>query len=106
MDIPQRNARIFDPIYASTAVLSETFSNWDDAMGERWLRLYRNILWGYDAVNPLTDAEKKAAPLVLLANQMICVAWFSTQEKYPEAYDANKRMTRWLIDKLDELKIG
>ena len=105
-ELSQRNARIFDPIYASTAVLSETFSNWDDAMGERWLRLYRNILWGYDAVNPLTDAEKKAAPLVLLANQMICVAWFSTQEKYPEAYDAYKRMTRWLIDKLDELKIG
>lgn len=105
-ELSQRNVRIFDPIYASTAVLSETFSHWDDQMGERWLRLYRNILWGYDAVNPLTDAEKKAAPLVLLANQMVCVAWFSTQEKYPEAYDVNKRMTRWLIDKLDELKIG
>ena len=51
-DLAERNARIYDPCYAATAVLSETFHGNNDS----WLEIYRDILRGYDSVAKLTDA--------------------------------------------------
>ena len=99
-DLAERNARIYDPCYAATAVLSETFGRNND----KWLEIYREIFCGYDSVARLTQAEREAVPYVLLANQFVCVAWFSEQEKYAEIFETNKRMTAWLIEKLEELK--
>ena len=98
-ELAERNARIYDPCYAATAVLSETFGQEND----KWLRIYRDILWGYDSVARLTDAERQAIPYVILANQFVCVAWFSEQDKYAEIFETNKRMTEWLIGKFEEL---
>lgn len=39
----------------------------------------------------------------MLANQMVCVAWFAGQEQYAELFEINKRMTLWLIERLEEL---
>ncbi len=99
-ELAERNARIYDPCYAATAVLSETFGRSND----KWLEIYRDILWGYDSVAHLTDAERQAIPYVILANQFVCVAWFAEQDKYAELFEINKRMTAWLIGKLEELK--
>lgn len=99
-ELAERNARIYDPCYAATAVLSETFGQNND----RWLAIYRDILCGYDSVAKLTEDERRAIPYVILANQFVCVAWFSGQEKYAEIYETNKRMTAWLIEKLPELR--
>ena len=99
-ELAERNARIYDPCYAATAVLSETFGQNND----RWLTTYRDILWGYDSVAKLTGAERRAVPYVILANQFVCVAWFSEQEKYAEIYETNKRMTAWLMEKLPKLR--
>ena len=99
-ELSERNVRIYDPCYAATAVLSETFG----ANNDSWLGIYRDILWGYDSVAHLTDEERKAIPYVILANQFVCVAWFSEQDKYAELYETNKRMTAWLIEKFGELK--
>ena len=99
-ELAERNARIYDPCYAATAVLSETFGQEND----KWLKIYRDILWGYDSVAHLTDAERKAIPYILLANQFVCVAWFSEQDKYAELFETNKKMTDWLIGKYAELK--
>ena len=52
---------------------------------------------------PLTQEERKAIPYVMLANQFVCVAWFSEQEKYADILETNVRMTKWLIDKMDEI---
>ena len=65
---------------------------------------YRDILWGYDSVAKLTDAERKAIPYIILANQFVCVAWFAEQDKYAELYETNKRMTAWLLERFGELK--
>lgn len=100
-DLAERNARIFDPCYAATAVLSES----DEADRDRWLEIYRNIIYGYDSIVPLTQAEYEAIPYVILANQFQCVAWFSAYEKHQEAYQKNLDMTKWLIRHLDDLKI-
>lgn len=99
-DLSERNARIYDPCYAATAVLSERFGK----DNETWLEVYRNIICGYDSVVSLTDDERKAIPYVILANQFVCVAWFAGQDKYAELFDTNKKMTLWLIEKFEELK--
>ena len=99
-DLAERNARIYDPCYAATAVLSETFGQNND----RWLEIYRDIICGYDSVAHLTDEERMAIPYVILANQFVCVAWFSEQDKYAEIFEVNKKMTTWLIEKFEELK--
>lgn len=86
-ELAERNVRIYDPCYAATAVLSETFG----ADNEGWLELCRDILLGYDSVVHLTEEEKQAIPYVILANQFVCVAWFSEQDKYREIFETNKK---------------
>lgn len=71
---------------------------------DKWLEIYRDILWGYDSVAKLTEEERRAVPYIILANQFVCVAWFSGQDKYAEIFEINKRMTAWLIGKFQELK--
>ncbi|MBR6595850.1 MAG: helix-turn-helix domain-containing protein [Oscillospiraceae bacterium] len=99
-ELAERNARIYDPCYAATAVLSETFGR----DNEKWLEIFRDIIRGYDSVATLTEAERQAIPYVILANQLVCVAWFSEQEKYAEIFETNKKMTAWLISRFAELK--
>ena len=58
----------------------------------------------------LTDAEHRIIPYVILANQFVCVAWFSEQEKYQELFETNTlarlKVQAWLIDHLKLLKEG
>ena len=98
-DLAERNARIYDPCYAATAVLSETFGENNDG----WLKIYEDILQGYDSVIHMTAEERRAIPYVILANQFVCVAWFAEQEKYAEIFETNKKMTLWLMEKLLEI---
>jgi len=98
-ELAQREVRIYDPCYAATAVLSETF----DRDNEKWLGICRDLICGYDTVVHLTEAERKAIPYIILANQFVCVAWFSEQDKYRELCETNKRMTAWLMGMMDEL---
>jgi len=99
-ELAERNARIYDPCYAATAVLSEIFGQNND----RWLDIYREIICGYDSVAHLVEEERQAIPYVILANQFVCIAWFAEQDKYAELYEINKQMTAWLIEKFEELK--
>ena len=98
-ELAERNVRIYDPCYAATAVLSETFGEDND----RWLEVYRDIISGYDAVVKLSEEERRASPYVILANQFVCVTWFARQEKYAEIFETNKKMTSWLIDRFENL---
>ena len=99
-ELAERNARIYDPCYAATAVLSETFGQDND----KWLEIFREIMHGYDSVVHMTESERKAIAYVVLANQFVCVAWFAEQKKYAEIFETNKRMSAWLIGKFDQLK--
>lgn len=99
-ELAERNVRIYDPCYAATAVLSETFGKENTG----WLEIYRDLICGYDTVAHLTEAERRAIPYVLLANQLVCVAWFAQQEKYAEILEINKKMTVWLIEIFDRLR--
>jgi len=100
-ELAERNIRLYDPCYAATAVLSETFGR--DPVG--WLTLYREILSGYDDVVGLTPEERQAAPYVVLANQLVCTAWFAGEGTYPELLKINKQMTIWLVEHFAQLQL-
>jgi len=104
-ELSERNVRIYDVCYAATAILSESFFADDETKLKKWVEIYKNIIWGYDSVAKLTEDEREAIPYMLLANQFVCVAWFSEQEKYLEIFKTNKKMTKWLIENFEELKI-
>ncbi len=100
-ELSQRNARLYDPCYAATAVLSELGADhW-----ESWPAVYREILRGYDSAAHLTAEERAAAPYIVLANQLVCVAWFAGQEKYAELLRTNVAMTRFLVEHWEDLTI-
>ena len=105
-DLSERNARIFDPCYAATAILSESFEEGNAEKLDRWIGIFRGILAGYDGVVHLTENERRAAPLMILANQMICVAWFREQGRYPEILDTNIAMTRWIMANMEKISLA
>ena len=102
-DLSERNIRIFDPCYAATAILSESFEADNTDKLNQWTIIYKNILYGYDEVVKLSDNEWKAIPYVVITNQLISTAWFSEQEKYRELYETNKKMTEWMLHNFDDM---
>ncbi|MBQ7358857.1 MAG: helix-turn-helix domain-containing protein [Lachnospiraceae bacterium] len=104
-ELSERNLRIFDPCYAATAILSESFVQGDKEKGDKWLQIYHNIIQGYGDVLKLSKEEKVAIPYVVMSNQLIALAWFAGQEKYKDIYETNKKMTIWLLNRFDELKV-
>lgn len=104
-ELSERNLRIYDPCYAATAVLDDNFDESNSAKLSKWLEIYKNIIWGYDSVVKLTTEEYKALPYVVMANQLVCTAYFSEQDKYTELFETNKRMTIWLVSVFNELMI-
>ena len=102
-DLSERNIRIFDPCYAATAILSESFEADNTDKLNQWILIYKNILHGYDEVVKLSDNEWKAIPYVVITNQLISTAWFSEQEKYRELYETNKKMTEWMLHNFDDM---
>ena len=104
-ELAERNARIYDPCYAATAILSESFATATALQLSKWIEIYKNIIYGYDSVVGLSEDEKAAIPYVILSNQFICVSWFAKQDKYQDIYRVNAEMTKWIVNNLEELKI-
>jgi len=104
-ELSERNLRIFDPCYASTAILSESFAENDNRKLSKWIEIYKNIISGYDSVAKLSNEERKAIPYVVLSNQLVCTAWLSEQDKYEDICRINKEMTKWVADNIDKLQI-
>lgn len=102
-ELSEKNVRIFDPCYAATAILSETFEEGNEEKLQKWLTIFKNILLGYDAVVKLSEEEKKAIPYVVLSNQLLALAWFEGREKFKELYEINRKMTEWLVSVWKEL---
>ena len=99
-DLSRRFARIFDPCYTMTAVLSEVFEREELPWRENWSSLCRSILAGYDSVIPLTDAEKSAVPTIMQGNEVLCIAAFVGSSKYKAVFDVNMRMLPYMLDNL------
>ena len=104
-ELSEKNARIFDPCYAATAILSETFEAGNEEKLLAWTEVMKEIMYGYDGVVKMTDGEKKAVPFMILANQLVSTAFFADKDKYEELYKTNKAMTEWIAGNLDKMNI-
>ena len=104
-ELSERNARIFDPCYAATAILSETFED-NEEMLLKWTSVMKEIMYGYDSVVKMTESEKEAIPYMILANQFISTAFFADKDKYEKLYKTNKKMTDWIARNLDKMSIA
>jgi hypothetical protein len=71
--------------------LSESFAEDDYDKLQKWLIIFKNIIIGYDNVCKLSDKEKQAIPYVLYSIQMICVAYFSSMDKYEDLSKVNQK---------------
>ena len=94
--------RLFDVCYAATGILSENFTD-DEKIMEKWLKLYKNIIRGYDEVVGLTEDEKQALPYVVFSIQLICVAYFADKEEFAELAKINEKMLARLLECKSEL---
>jgi Ser/Thr protein kinase RdoA (MazF antagonist) len=104
-ELSERNVRIFDPCYAATAILSESFDENDYNKLQRWFDIFSNIIAGYDSVCKLTDEEKQAIPYVIYSIQMMSIAYFGSMNKYEDISKVNQKILMWLINNRDELMI-
>lgn len=104
-DLTERNVRIFDPCYAATAILSESFLISSETSHDRWIEIYKAIISGYDDVVKLTAEEKAAIPFIILSIQFICLAWFKGRDKLAEVLNINIEMTKWIMERFDQLKL-
>lgn len=104
-ELSEKNARIFDPCYAATAILSETFEAGNEEKLLAWTEVMKEIMYGYDSVVKMSDLEKKAVPYMILANQFVSTAFFAGKDRYEELYKTNKAMTEWIAENLDKMDI-
>ncbi len=103
-EMAEVNIRLFDVCYAATAVLSETLGRVSEAEISRWPDMLACIVQGYASVSALTPEEKESVRYVVLAVQLLCVAFFSSQEQFRPLAEVNMAMTRriinWLLPEL------
>lgn len=104
-ELSERNLRIFDPCYAATSILSETFSEKTSKELEVWFIIFKEIIEGYDSVCNLSKEEKQAIPYVIYSIQIVCIAYFSKYNKYINLADINIEMLKFLYENEDKLTI-
>ena len=103
-DLSERNARIYDPCYAATAILSETYEEGNEEKLKKWITVMKEIAYGYDAVVHLSEEEREAVPYVILSNQFIATAWFAGKEKFQSIFEVNVKMTNWILRNLEKMQ--
>ena len=104
-DLSERNVRIYDPCYAATAILSETYEEGNEEKLKKWIAVMKEIAYGYDAVVSLSDEEKEAIPYIILSNQFIATAWFAGKEKFQSIFEVNVKMTNWILHNIEQMKL-
>lgn len=104
-DLTEKNIRIFDPCYLSTAILSESFSIDNKEQLGKWSTILKQIIKGYDAIRPLTPAEKEAIPYVIYAIQFVFIAYLKGKEPLVSIYETNQKMLAWLAENKELLQV-
>ena len=65
--------RVFDLCYYSTSLLMDAL--YDSTKRAAWLEVLRNLVHGYESVEPLTEAEHRLLPYVLLSVEAIFTSY-------------------------------
>lgn len=105
-ELSQRSIRLFDPCYAATGILVESgvLNGTDLEKQQKWIRIFQQIIHGYDEAVHLTEAEKQALPYVIFSIQLICVGYFCGEERFSDLSETNIKMLRWLLEHRKELE--
>lgn len=98
-DISVESARIFDPCYCATGILSEAFLLTHQF--EAWPPIFKAILDGYNTVLPLTKEERQALPYMVYSIQLIFIAYLANNPSYKDALKTNMEMLLWLFENRD-----
>lgn len=101
-DMCRRFARIFDPCYTMTAVLSEVFERDELPWQENWPVFCKAVLAGYESVSPLSEAERSGIQTIMLGNEVIALAAFAGSSKYRAVFETNRRMLPWMLAHMPE----
>ncbi|WP_051545279.1 helix-turn-helix domain-containing protein [Butyrivibrio sp. MC2021] len=104
-DLSERNVRIFDPCYAATAILSETYEDGNEEKLIKWTKVMKEIMYGYDCVVHLSEEEKEAVPYIILANQLLATSWFEGKDKFAELFEVNRKMTSWILCNFEKMQL-
>ena len=92
-DLTQLNARLFDVCYLGTGALASIFQ--EEAKRDRWSIFFKQVIKGYDEVTILTFEEKQMIKPMMIAIDLIMIAFF-VQGGYKELADTNTRMINWI----------
>jgi Ser/Thr protein kinase RdoA (MazF antagonist) len=100
-DLSQINARIFDLCYMSLSLLVGVTA--DKAKTTKWFETLHSIVDGYNSMNPLTEIEKKAMPIMMIAIEMLFVAFFTSNNDEKNADEA-ETMLIWLWENRENIE--
>jgi len=95
-DLSNDSARLFDPCYCATGLLSEWRGVED--IHDKWLDVLAGILKGYDSVNPLTEEEKQSVYYMICTIQMIFTAYCEPQNELKELARTNREMLMYIVE--------
>jgi Ser/Thr protein kinase RdoA (MazF antagonist) len=99
-DLSQINARIFDLCYMTLSFLIDNVNNEDKSL--KWFEILHYIVNGYNSIIPLTVDEKNAIPIMMIAIEMLFVAYFTNQNDKVCA-DGSATMLIWLWKNRDKV---
>lgn len=92
-DLSEINTRLYDLCYAATGVLMEVIDRSDVPWEVAWPVFLQGLLEGYGA----SEAERAAAPVLILGIEVICIAAFAGSDKFRLQFDTNMHMLRTLL---------
>lgn len=74
-DLSCQEVRIFDLAYLLTGLLCGKIDN--PAKVKMWKIIFKNIVTGYNEISPLTNDERKALPVMMIAIELLFVTFWS-----------------------------
>lgn len=101
-DLSQINARVFDLCYMALSFLIDNTE--DRNKTEKWLEILYNIVYGYGSIITLTNEEKIAIPTMMIAIEMLFVAYFANQDN-KGFLDGAAKMLIWLWENKERVTL-
>lgn len=99
-DISQSNIRIFDLAYFCVGLLAEHFD--EASLRQQWSQSFEAVVKGYHAVSPLTLEERQGLKPLMVAIEVLFVAFFQSANNLQLA-NAADRVCQWLWqEQMDE----
>lgn len=69
-----------------------------------WFDILKELICGYDSVNPLSEVEKRSIVYIIDSIQMIFIAWLDGKDQYRELAMTNRAMLVWLYHHREKIQ--